>query len=380
MTDTITPFRVDIPQADLDDLADRLARTRWANELPLSQVTDGIQKGPVQPGWEYGVPVDYVRRLVADWRESYDWRKWEARLNAYPQFTTTIDGQRIHFLHVPSARPDAIPLILTHGWPNSVVEYLDLIDPLTSPPPGQPAFHLVVPSLPGFAFSGPTVEKGWNLQRIARAWAELMHRLGYERYGAAGNDGGSQVSPEVGRVDGGHVVGVHVTQIFSFPSGDPAEFEGLSPEDMAKLQFLQVFNDEMSAYAQLQATKPQNLAHALADSPAGQLAWSGQLFQEAVDPEVVITNAAIYWLTNTCASAARMYYEVAHAASPAAPTTVPLGLSAFAYDFRSIRRFAERDHANIVSWNEYDRGGHWSAHDAPDLLLDGLRRFFARFQ
>jgi pimeloyl-ACP methyl ester carboxylesterase len=380
MTDTITPFRVDIPQADLDDLADRLARTRWANELPLSQVTDGIQKGPVQPGWEYGVPVDYVRRLVADWRESYDWRKWEARLNAYPQFTTTIDGQRIHFLHVPSARPDAIPLILTHGWPNSVVEYLDLIDPLTSPPPGQPAFHLVVPSLPGFAFSGPTVEKGWNLQRIARAWAELMHRLGYERYGAAGNDGGSQVSPEVGRVDGDHVVGVHVTQIFSFPSGDPAEFEGLSPEDMAKLQFLQVFNDEMSAYAQLQATKPQNLAHALADSPAGQLAWSGQLFQEAVDPEVVITNAAIYWLTNTCASAARMYYEVAHAAPPAEPTTVPLGLSAFAYDFRSIRRFAERDHANIVSWNEYDRGGHWSAHDAPDLLLDGLRRFFARFQ
>ena len=380
MTDTITPFRVDIPQADLDDLADRLARTRWANELPLSQVTDGIQKGPVQPGWEYGVPVDYVRRLVADWRESYDWRKWEAKLNAYPQFTTTIDGQQIHFLHVPSARQDAIPLILTHGWPNSVVEYLDLIDPLTNPPSGQPAFHLVVPSLPGFAFSGPTVEKGWDLQRIARAWAELMRRLGYERYGAAGNDGGSQVSPEVGRVDGDHVMGVHVTQIFSFPSGDLAEFEGLSPEDMEKLQFLQIFNAEMSAYAQLQATKPQNLAHALADSPAGQLAWSGQLFQEAVDPEVVITNAAIYWLTNTCASAARMYYEVAHATQPAEPTTVPLGLSAFAYDFRSIRRFAERDHANIVSWNEYDRGGHWSAHDAPDLLLAALRQFFARFQ
>ena len=376
MTDAITPFLVDIPQADLDDLASRLARSRWANELPPSQVTDGIQKGPVLPGWELGVPVSYVQRLVADWRDRYDWRKWEARLNAYPQFTTTIDGQRIHFLHVRSARQDAIPLILTHGWPDSVVEYLDLIDPLTSPPPSEPAFDVVIPSLPGFAFSGPTAERGWNLQRIARAWAELMHRLGYARYGAAGNDAGSQVSPEVGRTDPAHVIGVHVTQIFSFPSGDPAEFDGLPPDDMEKLAFLKSFNDEMSAYAQLQGTKPQNLAHALADSPAGQLAWSGQLFAESVDPEIVITNAAIYWLTNTAASAARMYYEVAHATPPAEPTTVPLGLGAFAYDFRSIRRFAERDHANIVSWHEYDRGGHWSAHEAPDLLVGGLRQFF----
>jgi pimeloyl-ACP methyl ester carboxylesterase len=173
---------------------------------------------------------------------------------------------------------------------------------------------------------------------------------------------------------------VHVTQLFSFPSGDPAELEGLSAEEMAKLQFLQAFNEEMSAYAQLQATKPQNLAHALADSPAGQLAWSGQLFGESVHPEIVITNAAIYWLTNTAASSARMYYEVAHAVPPAEPTTVPLGLACFAYDFRSIRRFAERDHAGIVSWNEYDRGGHWSAHDAPDLLIADLRQFFRRLR
>ena len=376
MTDAITPFLVDIPQADLDDLAGRLAWCRWANELPPSQVTDGIQKGPVLPGWELGVPVSYVKRLVADWRESYDWRKWEARLNAHPQFTTTIDGQQIHFLHVRSARKDAIPLILTHGWPNSVVEYLDLIHPLTSPAAGEPAFDVVIPSLPGFAFSGPTTERGWNLQRIARAWAELMRRLGYQRYGAAGNDAGAQVSPEVGRADKEHVIGVHVTQIFSFPSGDPGEFDGLPPEDVEKLEFLQAFDEEMSAYARLQGTKPQNLAHALADSPAGQLAWSGQLLAESVPAEVVITNAAIYWLTNTAASAARMYYEVAHATAPAEPTTVPLGLAAFAYDFRSIRRFSERDHANIVSWNEYDRGGHWSAHEAPDLLVADLRQFF----
>jgi pimeloyl-ACP methyl ester carboxylesterase len=380
MTGSITPFRVDIPRANLDDLAGRLARSRWANELPPSEVTDGIRKGPVLPGWEYGLPLAYLQRLVVYWRESYDWRKWETRLNGYPQFTTRIDGQNIHFLHVRSARPDAIPLILTHGWPSSIVEYLDLIDPLTDPPEGETAFHLVIPSLPGYAFSGPTMQKGWNLQRIGRAWAELMRRLGYERYGAAGNDAGSQVSPEVGRADDEHVIGVHVTQIFSFPSGDPAEFDGLPPEDLEKLEFLQAFNGEMSAYSQLQATKPQNLAHALADSPAGQLAWSGQLLAESVHPEIVITNAAIYWLTNTAASSARMYYEVAHAALPTEPTTVPLGLAAFAYDFRSIRRFADRDHASIVSWNQYDRGGHWSAHEAPDLLIADLRQFFRRFR
>jgi epoxide hydrolase len=378
----IRPFRIGIPQADLDGLRDRLARTRWANELPPAEET--VQTGPILPGWEYGVPLSYVKKLVAYWLDGYDWRKWEARINEHPQFTTTIDGQNIHFLHVRSPEPDATPLILTHGWPNSVVEYLDLIGPLSDPrsygdDPAD-AFHLVIPSMPGFAFSGPTTEKGWSISRIARAWAELMRRLGYERYGAAGNDGGSQVSPEVGRCDADHVIGVHVTQIFSFPSGDPAEFEGMPPEDMEKLQFLQAFHEEMSGFAQLQATKPQNLAHALADSPAGQLAWSGQLLGEVVSPDVVITNAAIYWLTNTAASSARLYYEDKHADHPAEPTTVPLGLASFADDFRSIRRFAERDHAAIVSWNEHDRGSHWSAHDAPDLLLADLRQFYRKLR
>jgi pimeloyl-ACP methyl ester carboxylesterase len=376
----IRPFRVDIPEAELDDLYCRLARTRWTGELPRAEVTDGTPTGPVAPGWEYGVPLDYVQRLVHYWLEEYDWRAWEAKINARPQFTTTIDGQNIHFLHVRSVDPDATPLILTHGWPNSIVEYLDLIDALRDPAGEGTPFHLVIPSMPGYAFSGPTTQKGWNLQRIARAWAELMHRLGYARYGAAGNDGGSQVSPEVGRADGEHVIGVHVTQVFSFPSGDPAEFEGLSPEDFGKLEFLKTFNDEMSGFAQLQGSKPQNLAHALADSPAGQLAWSGQLFGEAVSPDVAVTNAAIYWLTNTGASSARMYYEVAHAQPPAEPTTVPLGLASFAWDFQSIRRFAERDHANIVSWNSYDRGSHWSAHDAPDLLVSDLRQFFGKLR
>ena len=378
----IQPFRVAIPQADLDDLQGRLRRTRWTNELPIDADAEAGQAGPVPPGWEYGVPLTYVQRLVDYWRDGYDWRTWEARLNAHPQFTTTIDGQTIHFLHVRSPEPDATPLILTHGWPNTVVEYLDLIGPLSDPRAhgGDPAdaFHLVIPSIPGFGFSGPTTEKGWNPNRVARAWAELARRLGYERYGVHGNDAGAIISPEVGRVDPDHVIGVHVTQIFSFPSGDPAEFEGLSQEDMEKLAFLQSFNEEMSAFAQLQATKPQNLAHALADSPAGQLAWIGQLLGEAVSPDVVVTNATIYWLTNTAASSARFYYEDRHSERADQPTTTPIGLAAFAYDFTPLRRFAERDHTNIVHWNEYDRGGHWSAHDAPDLLIDDIRQFFGR--
>ena len=380
----IRPFRIDISQADLDDLHDRLARTRWANELPPEERGGGVQTGPVPPGWEYGVPLDYVKTLVEYWQTRYDWREWEARLNSYPQFTTTIDGQNIYFLHVRSPEPDATPLILTHGWPNTSVEYLGLVDPLTDPHAhggdSADAFDVVIPSLPGFGFSGPTTEAGWDAQRTAKAWAELMERLGYDRYGAHGNDAGAIVAPLQGRLDPEHVIGIHVTQFFSFPSGDPAEFEGLSQQDMEKLQFLQAFNDEMSAYATLQGSKPQNLAHALADSPAGQLAWSGQLFGEALSPDEILTNVSIYWLTNTAASAARFYYENKHAEYPTGPTTVPIGLASFAYDFRPIRKFAERDHINIVSWSEFDRGSHWATHDAPDLLIGDIRQFFRRLR
>jgi pimeloyl-ACP methyl ester carboxylesterase len=378
---TIQPFRIQIPQPDLDDLTDRLAHTRYTNELPPDP--NGAQQGPVPPGWQYGVPVSYVRDLVEYWQHTYDWRTWEARLNTHPQFTTEIDGQRIHFLHVRSPEPDATPLILSHGWPNTIVEYVDLIEPLTNPrahggDPGE-AFHVVIPSLPGFGFSGPTSEPGWNAQRTATAWAELMRRLGYDRYGAHGNDAGAIIAPWQGRVDPDHVIGVHVNQIFSFPSGDPAEFQGLSPEELGYLQFLQGFVDH-AVHDKLQAAQPQTIAHALADSPAAQIAWSGQLFGDALSKDQVLTNVAIYWLTNTGASSARFYYENAHAEPPSGPTTVPMGLASFAFDFRPIRRFAERDHTNIISWSTYDRGSHWAAHDAPDLLLADLRQFFARFR
>ena len=377
----IRPFRIDIPEQDLDDLRDRLGRTRWTNELPLD--TSGPQTGPVPPGWEYGVPVSYVKELLEYWRDGYEWRAWEAKLNAYPQFTTTIDGQNFHFLHARSPEPDAIPLILTHGWPNTVVEYLELIGPLSDPRAhgGDPAdaFDLVIPHLPGFGFSGPTTETGWNAYRTAKAWAELMKRLGYERYGAHGNDAGAIVAPLQGRLDPDHVIGVHVNQIFSFPSGDPAEFEGLTQEELQYLQFLQSFV-ERAVHDKVQEAQPQTIAHALADSPAGQLAWSGQLFGEALSPDEILTNVSIYWLTNTAASAARFYYENKHAEHSTEPTTAAIGLASFVYDFRPIRKYAERDHTNIVSWSEFDRGSHWAAHDAPDLLIGDIRQFFRRFR
>ncbi|WP_113694615.1 epoxide hydrolase family protein [Amycolatopsis albispora] len=230
----IRPFRIDIPQTALDALADRLENALLPNEIPGT-------------GSAYGMPVDRVRELVRYWREEFDWRALEARLNAYPQFTTEIDGEDIHFLHVRSSREDATPLVLSHGWPGTILEYLDVIELLTEPADG-PAFHLVIPSLPGFGFSGPTRSPGWNRYRTARAWAELMSRLGYQRYGAVGNDGGSLISPEIARIDPEHVIGVHVTQLFSFPSGDPAEMADLSEADQAALRHLQWFYDFSSTY------------------------------------------------------------------------------------------------------------------------------------
>jgi pimeloyl-ACP methyl ester carboxylesterase len=365
--DEIRPFRIEVPQAILDDLRDRLTRTRWPDELP------GV-------GDSYGVSLDLVKSLAERWRTGYDWREWEAELNRHQQFTTTIDGQNVHFLHVRSPEADAFPLILTHGWPGSVVEYLDVIGPLSDPAshaakPDE-AFHLVIPSLPGYGFSGPTRETGWNRYRTAVAWAELMRRLGYDRYGAVGNDAGSMVNPELGRIDPEHVVGLHVTQIFSFPSGDPSEMADLTPEEQGQLATLQWFYENKFSFNQLMSQQPQTLAYALSDSPVGLLAWNAQLFGEDLDDDFILTNVMLYWLTGTGGSAARLYYEDAHATLPTEPTTVPMGLAAFGGDFSGIRRFAERDHSNIVRWSTFDHGGHFTAHKAPDLLVGDIRSFF----
>jgi epoxide hydrolase len=379
----IRPFRIDIPQPDLDDLRDRLARTRWPDELPGN-------------GWARGVPTGYLRELAAYWRDGYDWRKHEAALNACPQFTTTIDGAIVHFLHVRSPEPGALPLILTHGWPGSVAEFLRVIGPLADPAAhgGDPAdaFHLVIPSLPGYGFSGPTRQAGWTTGRIARAWAELMARLGYPRYGAQGGDWGAFVSPELGRIDPEHVAGVHVNAAtFGFiPLGpvDPDELATFTDAEQDRLNRLQASTaGPGNGYFEVQSQTPQTLAYGLTDSPAGQLAWIAERFKDwahatetrdnAVDHDQLLTNVMIYWLTRTAGSAANLYYENTHATfSEQQPSTTPTGVAVFAEDY-AIRRYAERGH-NIVHWTEFDTGGHFAAMEVPDLLVADIRAFFRR--
>lgn len=378
---TMNPFTIHIPQHDLADLHDRLARTRWPSELP------GV-------GWSRGVALDYLKELVDYWQHGYDWRKHEARLNQYPQFTTEIDGQTIHFLHVRSPEPDALPLILTHGWPGSIVEFLQVIGPLSDPRKhgGDPAdaFHLVIPSLPGFGFSGPTHETGWNTARIAKAWAVLMHRLGYERYGTQGGDFGAFISPELGRIDPDAVVGVHVNAAtYGFiPFGQVAEAELATMTDAEKVRIerLNRYLNDGNGYFQIQATRPQTLGYGLADSPVGQLAWIVEKFKEwtfptadlpetAIDRDDILTNVMIYWLTGTGASSAHLYYESMHGGSwHATPATTPTGVAVFAEDV-AIRRYAEYAN-NIVHWSDFDRGGHFAAMEVPDLLVADVRAFF----
>ncbi len=361
-------FKIETPQSILNDLHSRIDNTRWPDQLPGT-------------GWDYGVPTDYIKNIANYWRHRYDWRKWEARINQYPQYIAEIDGQKIHFLHVLSPEPNATPIIVTHGWPGSIIEFLDVIEPLSNPRAhgGNPAdaFHLVIPSLPGYGFSGPTYATGWNLFRIAKAWAALMAQLGYTRYGAVGNDAGSMISPELGRIDPDHVIGVHVTQIFSFPSGDPSEFANLTPEEAQQLETLQWFYNNKMSFNTLWSQQPQTIAFALQDSPVGLLAWMAQLFGEDLDEDFILTNVMLYWLTGTAASSGRLYYENAHSTPPKEPTTIPIAVAACAGDFSGIRRFADRDHKNIVRWSQHDRGGHFAAHKVPEHIVGDIREFFA---
>ncbi|MFI5895877.1 epoxide hydrolase family protein [Actinoplanes sp. NPDC051513] len=343
-------FRIDVPQAALDDLHDRLDRTRWPSEIPGAD-------------WDYGVPGRYVRELADRWRHGYDWRRTEARLNAYEQWKTVIDGQPIHFLHVRSAAPDALPLILTHGWPGSVAEFLDVIEPL------REHFHLVVPSLPGFGFSGPTAERGWNVARIARAWAELMRRLGYRRYGAAGNDWGSTISPQIARIAPESVVGVHVTQVWTEPDGP---IDDPTPEERAALDNHAWLAEHMNAYGMVQMQQPQSLAYALTDSPAGLLGWHCLIYREGVDADYVLDNVSIHWLTGTAGSAMRIYREFLLEPPLEWPSRVPVAYAQFADDYQPIRRLAPA----LAQWNKYDTGGHYSAVQTPALLVKDLTDFF----
>jgi len=354
----IEPFRIDIPQTDLDDLTDRLARTRWPNE-----VTDA--------GWDYGFPLARLRQLTDYWHTEYDWRANEAELNKLPHFITEIEGQNIHFVHVRTSEPGALALILTHGWPGSFLEFLDVIEPLSRD------FHLVIPSIPGYGFSGPTHERGWDVVRIARAWAELMRRLGYERYGAQGGDFGAGISTALGAVAPEQVVGVHVNYLPTRPDPD-ADVE-LSGTDVARLDKIKQMTANRPPYQALQAATPQTIGYALTDSPVGQLAWIAERFAQWTDPstpvsdERMLTDISLYWLTATAASSARLHHDAPRRVDPC---PVPLGVAVFAHDItQSVRPLAERLY-DIRHWSEFERGGHFAAMEVPELLAEDVREFF----
>jgi epoxide hydrolase len=391
----IRPFRIAIPQADLDDLRARLAGTRWPDELP------GV-------GWSRGVPLGYLKELAEYWRTSYDWRTHEAQLNAYPQFATEIDGQTIHFVYVRSPEPSALPLIITHGWPSSPVEFLKVIGPLTDPRAhdgnSTDAFHVVIPSLPGYGFSTPVREVGWgNLFRVAQAWAELMSRLGYERYAVQGTDVGSGVARILGMIDAQRVVGIHLTgTVAAMPFGPSIKLEGLCEADRARGERFNKVQVDGIGYLHLQATRPQTLAYALTDSPIGQLAWIVEKFKEwtdpssnlpddAVDRDQLLTTVSIFWFTGAGASSAHATYEGMQVyrqmaaqqsqrsdAQQAEQSVPPTGVAVFAAD-TTIRSVFDPGNT-IKHWSEYDRGGHFPAMEVPDLLIGDVRAFFRRLR
>lgn len=394
MADEITPFRVAIPQSDLDELRHRLELTRWPGEIEGDE-------------WDRGVPVSYLKNLTDYWKDDFDWRKQESRLNAYPQFTTEIDGQTIHFLHVRSPEPDAMPLIITNGWPSSFVEAINLIDPLTNPVAhgGDPtdAFDVIIPSLPGFGFSNPVNGPGGgNLFRVAQMWDELMNRLGYERYAAQGSDIGAGVTQILGAIASDRVIAMHVAGPAPFPFGPPIDITGLSGQDLLRAERFNQWQADGIGYLQLQATRPQTIAYALTDSPVGQLAWIVEKFREwtdpaadlpedAVDRDDLLTNVSLYWFTRSGASSANAVYEGMQAyrafaeqpqpdAQDEAETlgAPPLGVAVFAAD-NSIRSVlypaGGPDH-----WAEFDSGGHFPGMETPHLLTNDVRTFFQTFR
>ncbi|MDQ7803859.1 epoxide hydrolase [Amycolatopsis sp. A133] len=379
MTSEITPFRIDVPQAALDDLRMRLANTRWPDQ-------------PADTGWRLGAPVDYVRELAEYWRTGFDWRAQEERINGFPQFTTTIDGTRVHFLQVVSPEPAAPPVLLTHGWPGSIVEFLDVIGPLTDPRAygGDPADALtvVVPSIPGYGFSGPTPAPDWGPDRIARAFAELMTRLGYARFGAHGSDWGATISRELATQFPERLRAIHVTMLASAVVRSEADLEGLAGLELEKgkrsLAKGTKFSREGTAYALLQATKPQTLAYGLHDSPVGQLAWIAEKFrsfsnaaEDLIDRDDLLADVSIYWFTETANSSARLYAAATGGwGAPAPANKVPTGVAVFPDDIGlPIRALAERTD-KIVHWTEFPRGGHFPGLEEPDALIGDIREFF----
>jgi epoxide hydrolase len=374
MSDEIVPFRIDIPDADLDDLRQRLRQARW----PDPETVDD---------WSQGIPLAYVRELCEYWLERYDWRASEARLNRFPQFRTEIDGVGIHFVHARSPEEGALPLVITHGWPGSIVEFHKVIEPLADPVAfggdAADAFHVVCPSLPGYGFSGKPDRPGWDTARIAAAWGRLMTRLGYPRYAAQGGDWGAQVTTALGMNHPEHLAGIHLNMPIAFPESGATD---LTEREQAALATMRHYDTWDSGYFKEQSTRPQTVGYGLADSPAGLCAWIVEKFWAWTDcdgdPANVLTrdemldNVMLYWLPAAGASSARLYWEN-NGKAFLGPVTVPVGCSIFPKEiFRPSRRWADRQLTNVHYWNELDKGGHFAAFEQPEAFVSEVRACF----
>jgi pimeloyl-ACP methyl ester carboxylesterase len=371
-SDLVRPFRVAISDSEIADLKQRLARTRWPDPETVRD-------------WSQGVRVQNAKSLVTYWEREYDWRRFESELNRFPQFLTTIDGLDIHFIHVKSKNPDAMPLILTHGWPSSVVDFLKLIGPLTDPVAFggdvKDSFDAVVPSLPGFGFSEKPTEAGWTVSRIATAWVELMKRLGYENWAAQGGDWGSVVTTALGAMRPEGLLGIHLNTPYAFPAQIP---DTLSPEERYAVDGLALYTGDLGGANHLQGTKPETVGFALADSPAGQAAWIYEKFQSKTDNHGLAEDAlstddmldaiSLYWFTNSAASSGRIYWENRSATMAGPKLTLPVAVTVFPRDIpRLPRSWIENTYSNLIHYGEADKGGHFAALEQPDILISEIR-------
>ena len=375
MASDITPFRIEATEAELDDLKRRLAATRW----PEPETVDD---------WSQGIPLSYVQEVCGYWAKEYDWREREARLNRFAQFKTEVDGLGIHFVHARSPHADALPLLITHGWPGSIVEFHKVIEPLTDPTAhggaAADAFHVVCPSLPGYGFSDKPTASGWGVGRIADAWGQLMRRLGYERYLAQGGDWGAMVTTCVGAQDPDGCAGIHLNMPIALP--DPETLANLSETEKSAMASMQHYEQWDSGYSKQQSTRPQTLGYGLVDSPAGQAAWILEKFWSWTDcdghPEKVLTrdelldNVMLYWLPAAAASSARLYWE-SFRSPPMDPVKVPVGCSIFPKEiFRTSKRWAEKRFDELIHWNELEKGGHFAAFEQPEAFINEVRTCF----
>lgn len=378
--ESVRPFTIAISEGELRDLDERLARTRWPEPATV-------------PDWSQGVPIDWLRALVDHWRHRYDWRRCEAALNAHGQFKTTIDGVEIHFLHIRSSNPDALPLLLTHGWPGSILEFMKAIGPLAEPQDhggdAADAFHLVIPALPGFGFSGKPEAAGWSVGKIAAAWGTLMRRLGYDRWVAQGGDWGSAVTYALGLQEPAGLAAIHTNMPIVMP---PPPFGELAPDQAAMMADMAHYQDQESGYSVLQSTRPQTIGYALADSPVGQAAWIAEKFaawsDSGGDPlsilsaDELLDAVMLYWLPNCGASSARLYWESYKAGFfNVKPVQIPCGYSVFPKEiYRAPLSWAKACTPRLIHWNELDKGGHFAALEQPGLFVGEVRDCFRQMR